>query len=62
MTRAQAILAELDEAKAPDNAYRVAFSTGSKIPNKRGQTWRGRLVAWIERDIERGYMTRQSTQ
>ena len=44
------ILASLDRANAPDEAYREAFSTGAKNPLKPGETWRGRLVKWVEQE------------
>ena len=46
-SRHAAILAELDARNAPDIAYREAFSTGAKPALKRGETWRGRLEAWV---------------
>jgi hypothetical protein len=47
-TRHAAMLAELDARKAPDIEYRAVFSTGSKTRLKKGETWRGRLQAWVE--------------
>jgi hypothetical protein len=49
MSRAAAMLAELDarNAPAPDSDYRAAFSTGARNPLKPGETWRGRLVEWV---------------
>ncbi|MGB0065262.1 MAG: replication initiation protein [Terracidiphilus sp.] len=49
-SRAAAILAELDARGAEDTEYRAGFSTGSKTPLRKGQTWRGRLVAHIEKE------------
>lgn len=46
-------LLELDEAGAPDSEYRKLFSTASKRPLKRGETWRQRLLGWINHEIER---------
>lgn len=46
-SRAAAILAELDARGAPDSEYQTAFSTGAKEPLKPGETWRGRLQAWV---------------
>jgi hypothetical protein len=43
-------LAELDRTNAPDEAYRDALSTGSKDPLKPGETWRSRLVKWVEQE------------
>jgi hypothetical protein len=43
-------LGELDRANAPDEAYRDALSTGSKDPLKPGETWRDRLVKWVEQE------------
>jgi hypothetical protein len=51
------ILAELHAANSPDEEYRSAFSSFSKVPLKRGQTWRGRLVAMVERET----LTRERT-
>ncbi len=51
--RQTAILEELDARNAPDIAYRDAFSTGSKRPLKRGETWRDRLIAWRDREVKR---------
>ena len=45
--RPAAILAELDARKAPDADYRQAFSTFSKTPLAKGETWRGRLVDYV---------------
>jgi len=45
-SRHAAILAELDARNAPDIDYRAAFSTGTKIVLRKGETWRGRLEAW----------------
>ena len=42
------ILDRLDQEKAPDEAYREAFSTRTKDDLAPGQTWRGELVKWIE--------------
>ena len=52
-SRAAAIFADLDARGAEDTEYRAGFSTGSKTPLRKGQTWRGRLVAHIEK--ERGF-------
>ena len=49
-SRPSAILAELDARGAPDAEYRSAFSTGSKEPLKRGETWRDRLVSWVTQE------------
>jgi DNA invertase Pin-like site-specific DNA recombinase len=46
-SRHATILAELDARNAPDADYRAAFSTGAKVALKRGETWRGRLEAWV---------------
>jgi hypothetical protein len=46
-SRAAAILAELDGRGAPDLEYRSAFSTAAKNPLRAGETWRGRLMAWV---------------
>jgi hypothetical protein len=43
-------LGELDRANAPDEAYRDALSTGSKDPLKPGETWRDRLVKWVDQE------------
>jgi hypothetical protein len=48
-SRPAQILAELDARNAPDADYRTAFSTGSKEPLAPGETWRQRLVDWVER-------------
>lgn len=48
LSRAAAILAELDARNAPDIDYRSAFSTGAKNRLRRGETWRGRLEAWVK--------------
>ena len=44
---------ELDKERAPDERYRSLLSTGTKIPLRRGESWRGRVIAWAERDIAR---------
>jgi replication initiator protein len=53
-SRAADLLAELDarfptdqERRDHDREYRAGFSTGSKVPLRRGETWRGRLVARV---------------
>lgn len=51
-TRAASILTELDGRNAPDIDYKVAFSTGAKASLKRGETWRGRLVEWVNQEHE----------
>lgn len=51
-SRPAQILAELDARNAPDADYRAAFSTGSKEPLGPGETWRQRLVDWVERTRE----------
>jgi hypothetical protein len=43
-------LDELDRINAPDEAYRDALSTGSKDPLKPGETWRDRLVKWVDQE------------
>ena len=45
-----AILQELDSVHAPDSEYRTAFSTGSKVALRRGESWRSRLAAWSARE------------
>ena len=47
--RPAAILAELDARGAGDTAYRQAFSTFSKTPLRKGETWRQRLVDYVAR-------------
>lgn len=47
-SRPAAILAELDKQNAPDIEYSKAFSTYSKTPLKKGETWRQRLVNWVK--------------
>lgn len=47
LSRPAAILAELNARNAPDIDYRAAFSTGAKTPLKPGETWKGRLEAWV---------------
>lgn len=44
---AQAI--ELDKANAPDTAYRDILSTGSKRGLSMGETWRDRVIDYIDR-------------
>jgi hypothetical protein len=51
MTRFATILAELDADRAPDIEYRSAFSTGAKIALRKGETWRGRLLVLVARNI-----------
>ena len=51
-TREEEILLELDQAQAPDQADRVAFSTFAKQALRKGETWRGRLIRWIEQQKE----------
>jgi hypothetical protein len=50
LLRPAAILAELDACNADDIEYRAAFSTGARTPLKRGETWRGRLAAWVNQE------------
>jgi hypothetical protein len=52
-TKAAAMLAELDAVGAPDGDYRAAFSSGSKDRLRPGETWRSRLVSWVERESGR---------
>jgi hypothetical protein len=48
---AQAIR-ELEARKAPDAEYRALFSTLSKRPLRRGQTWKARAEALATGDHE----------
>ena len=41
---------ELSDEKILDGHYRNAFSTGTRIPLKKGETWRGRIVKYAERE------------
>jgi len=43
-----AVFAELDAAKAPDEAYRDMLSTGTKTPLEDGETWRDRAAAYVD--------------
>ncbi len=52
-SRPELILQEFDARKAPDIDYRSAFSTGSKSSLRRGQTWRSRLLEWVNRERQR---------
>lgn len=46
--RLKHILADLDALQALDIDYAKVFSTMQKQGLRRGETWRGRLVRWIE--------------
>jgi hypothetical protein len=50
VSTAAAILAEMDARGAKDIEYRAAFSTGTKLALRKGETWRGRLVARVARE------------
>jgi hypothetical protein len=52
VSRYAALLAEFDARKAPNIDYRQAFSTGTKTRLKKGETWRGRLKAWVDTGAE----------
>ena len=49
-SRAELIYRELSAKNAPDIEYKEAFSTFSKVSLKKGETWKGRLEKWIERE------------
>ena len=40
----------LDQCKSSDETYRELFSSFTKRPLRKGETWRKRLVAWCERE------------
>lgn len=50
---------ELDRAGAPDTAYRDIMSTGGKDALKKGETWRSRVLKYIEMDRQRQMETPQ---
>ena len=45
-----AALDALDAANSCDKRYAEVFSTFVKVPLKRNETWRMRLVRWIEQE------------
>lgn len=51
--RWQAIVDELDKAGAKDTEYRDIMSTGGKDSLKKGETWRSRVLKYIDQDHAR---------